>query len=183
VFQTYENIQKLMDYCKTVAPEQSNYVNVIDKFLRYKSDNDPSGWFIKNFIVLFQRKNDIELENEWRDGPIYVMEIELYDQDLYKEAMESLPYIHLSKFEYDRMDEWGKGCSPTNHWRFYFPLRNGDLMDFQQDGDSFISTPKDQGESDRYYWGVKRVTSRRIPLTDVTADHVVEKIFGTFDCL
>ena len=81
VHKTYENIHKLMEYCKTIVAEKRNYINVIDKFLRYKSDNEYSGWYIKDFIILFQKKSDIELENEWRDGPIYVMEIELYSDD------------------------------------------------------------------------------------------------------
>lgn len=56
VHQTYENLNKLMEYCKTIAPEQSNYICAVDKFLRYKSDTNVSGWYIQNFILLFQIK-------------------------------------------------------------------------------------------------------------------------------
>ncbi|MFJ5762274.1 hypothetical protein ACIQAA_24755 [Neobacillus sp. NPDC093182] len=123
VYHTYENIHKLMDYCKTVAAEQSDYVSVVDKFLRYKSDTDFSGWFIQNFIILFQNKNNIVFENEWRDGPLYVMELELYNAELNQEESRELPRIRLSKFEYENMQNWASGCSPANHWRFYYPLR------------------------------------------------------------
>ena len=183
VYQTYENIHKLMDYCKTIAAEESNYVSVVDKFLRYKSDNDFSGWFIQDFILLFQNKNDPELENEWRDGPVYVMEIELYDAEYELEEQMELPCIRLSKFEYSDIQDWAKGCSPANHWRFYYPLRNEEYMNIREEGDILYSTPKRQEDSDRYYWGVKKVTSNRVPLTEVTGENVVEKVFGVFDNL
>nr|WP_263324352.1 hypothetical protein [Neobacillus sp. Marseille-Q6967] len=183
VYHTYENIHKLMDYCKTVASEESNYISVVDKFLRYKSDNDFSGWMIQNFILLFQNKNDLELENEWRDGPLYVLEIELYDASLEPEERKELPCLRLSKFKYQDIPDWDSGCSPSNHWRFFYPLRNDDIMDIQKDGDYLYITPKDQDASDRYYWGVKKITSKRIPLADITADNVVEKVFKTFDSL
>lgn len=183
VYHTYENINKLMDYCKTIASEQSNYVSVVDKFLRYKSDNDFSGWFVQNFILLFQNKNDIELENEWRDGPLYVMEIELYDADFELEEIKELPCIRLSKFEYENIQGWTSGCSPINHWRFYYPLRNGDIMDIQEDGEYSNITVKDLEASNRHYWGVNKITSKRISLTDITADNAVEKLFRTFDSL
>lgn len=183
VFNTYENIHKLMDYCKTIALEQSNYVSVVDKFLRYKSDSDFSGWFIQNFIILFQHKNDIELDNEWRDGPLYVMEIELFDAENKLEVLKHLPCVRLSKFEYGDIQNWASGCSPGNHWRFYYPLRNKDIMLIQEDGDFLHIAPRDQEASNRYYWGVKQITSKRFSLTDITADNVVEMVFSTFDSL
>jgi hypothetical protein len=183
VYHTYENIHKLMDYCKTVAAEQSDYVSVVDKFLRYKSDNDFSGWFIQNFIILFQHKNDIELENEWRNGPLYVMELELYDVELNQEEGKELPRVRLSKFEYENMQDWARGCSPANHWRFYYPLRKRDIMDIKKDGDTFYITPIDQEASNRYYWGVNKITSKTIPLIGLNAENVVEKVFKTFDQL
>jgi len=53
VHYTFENILKLLDYCKTIAYKDSNYVSVVNKFLRYKSDSDFSGWFIQDFIIIF----------------------------------------------------------------------------------------------------------------------------------
>lgn len=183
VYQSYENIQKLINYCKTIGPEKSNYINVVDKFLRYKSDSSPSGWFIHDFIVLFQNKNDVQLENEWRDGPIYVMEIELYNVESELERLTDLPCIRLSKFEYNNLQDWKSGCSPTNHWRFYDPLRRNDIMNIQEDEDYLRITARDQEASNQSYLGVKKITSKRIPLTDITADNVVDKIFKTFDNL
>jgi hypothetical protein len=178
VHKTYENVNKLMEYCKTIVAEKSNYINVIDKFLRYKSDNDYSGWYIKDFIILFQRKSDIELENEWRDGPIYVMEIELYSDN-----SEQIPTVYLSKFDYYEIGSWSKGCSPANHWRFYYPLRNKEIMDIQINEEMTMATPKTKELGDKYYWGLIKASYIQLPLTDINADNVEEKIFGGFDKL
>lgn len=184
VYKTYENIHKLMDYTKTIAPEKSHYVSVVDKFLRYKSDNDFAGWFIGDFILIFQDRDHSEFENEWRDGPLYVMEIELSNGES-EMSNTHLPCIHLSKFMYgtENMQSWSKGCSPANHWRFYYPLRNKELMNIEMGKDHVLITPINQESSDRHYWGVQQIISKQIPLMDVTADNVVDKIFATFDSL
>ncbi|WP_379969176.1 hypothetical protein [Ectobacillus sp. sgz5001026] len=178
VHKTYENIQKLMDHCKTIVSEKSNYISVVDKFLRYKSDNDYTGWYIKDFILLFQQRSDNELENEWRDGPIYVMEMELYNDE-----SKQQPTVYLSKFEYANIGSWSKGCSPANHWRFYNPLRNQEVMNIQTGKETTIATPKTKELGEKYYWGLKKVSYIDFPLTDVNADNVEEKIFGSFDIL
>ena len=33
---TYENVEKLIQYCKTICDKETNYLVVTDKFLRYK---------------------------------------------------------------------------------------------------------------------------------------------------
>lgn len=184
VYKTYENIHKLMDYTKTIAPEKSRYVSVVDKFLRYKSDNDFAGWFIGDFILIFQHKIHTEFENEWRDGPIYIMEIELYDEELKLERSQ-LPCVRLSKFVYntEAMQGWSKGCSPANHWVFFDPLHNRSTMRVTIENNCSILTPINQDYSVRNYWGVEKIISKQLPLMDVTADNVVDKIFATFDSL
>lgn len=184
VYKTYENVHKLMDYTKTIAPEKSHYVSVVDKFLRYKSDNDFAGWFIGDFILIFQDRDHSEFENEWRDGPLYVMEIELYDEDS-EMSNTTLPCIRLSKFIYDTetMQGWSKGCSPANHWRFFDPLHNKNTMQITVKNDFSILTPLNQDYSHRNYWDVEKIITKQIPLMDVTADNVVDKIFATFDSL
>ncbi|WP_062350607.1 hypothetical protein [Bacillus kwashiorkori] len=184
VHKTYQNIEKLIDYCKTVAPDESNYVPAVDKFLRYKSDSNLTGWFIPNFIMLFQNKNDMELENEWREGPIYVMEIELYNPEGGLEGSSQLPQMRLSKFTYESLQNWAPGCSPTNHWRFFYPLRRHDIMSIKvKEADYMELEVADKEASNRYYWGVQTITSRQIPLTEITADNAIQKIFQTFDRL
>lgn len=178
VHQTYNNIQRLLEHCKITAEEKDNYVSATDKFLRYKSDNDYSGWYIKDFILLFQRKSDPTLENEWRDGPIYVIEIELFSDDT---DQPKIPTVYLSKFEYSAIESWSKGCSPSNHWRFYYPLRNKDVMNIVSNNGLTIATPKTKELGERYYWGLTKTTSTSISLIDINAENIQEKVFRNFD--
>ena len=179
IFKTYENIQKLIEYCKTVADEKTNYSSAGPKFLRKKSDVDTEGWLISDFILLFQDKNgtDFENGNGWKNDPIYVMEICLGEK-----GKENLPSIYLSKFEYSNMDAWGIGSSPAEHWRFYHPLRREDLMNFTKMGEYNVSTPKND-RSSKAYWSLKKIVTKTISLFDVSANNVQEKIFDEFDVL
>lgn len=166
------------------SPEKTDYVSVVNKFLRYKSDNAFSGWYINDFILLFQRKDSNPFENGWYNSPIYVMEIELYDKDLTLEQAQHLPCVHLSKFEYNDIESWLEGCSPTNHWRFYYPLRNKDVMNITiDDNDLLTATVRNKAIADKDYWGLKTIKSKKVRLMEINADNVIEKVFNTFDSL
>lgn len=182
VNKTYENINKMMNYCKTIADEGNEYVVSVPKFLRWKSDNEFDGWLINDFILLFQSKGDEELENGWRNGPIYVLDIDF--------DYEDTPKVYISKFEYKNIENWSNGCSPTNHWRFYWPIRKVDEFDFQEIDsnakDNYkICTPKKGRESlaDNSYWGIKRAVCYTEELTDINAENIKEKIFDRFTWL
>lgn len=179
LFKTYDNVEKLMDYCKIVAAEKTNYVASVNKFLRRKSDNDTVAWLLNDFILLFQNRNhgECESENGWRNGPIYVLEICLGEK-----GSENLPLIYLSKFEYHDLNSWNEGCSPANHWAFYFPLRYDHYMDFTIEREYKIATPKNE-KSSKTYWGLKKITTKSIDLFEVTSENLEEKIFGEFDKL
>lgn len=177
VNKTYENINKMMNYCKTIADEGKEYVISVPKFLRWKSDVDFDGWLINDFILLFQGKDDEELENEWRNGPIYVLDIDFNYDDT--------PKVYISKFEYKNIENWSNGCSPANHSRFYWPVRNIDEFDCKEIDNYRIWTPKKAKESvaDNFYWGIKRAVSYTEELTDINADNIEEKIFDRFTWL
>lgn len=177
VNKTYENINKMMNYCKTIADEGDEYIISTPKFLRWKSDNECEGWLINDFILLFQSKEDEELDNEWRDGPIYVLEIDF--------NYEVTPKVYISKFEYKNIETWSKGCSPSNHWRFYWPIRNEELLNCSEIDDYIIWTPKKDKEVavDNYYWSIKRAVSYVEELVDINSDNIKEKIFGRFNIL
>ncbi|MEG1409819.1 MAG: hypothetical protein RSD36_08240 [Terrisporobacter sp.] len=83
-------------------------------------DNDFYGWAINNFIFLFQDKEDMEIENGFRNGPIYVLEIDF--------IQESLPTVYLSKYKYAKLDEWSNQfVLPSDHLRFHWPSRKNIL--------------------------------------------------------
>ncbi len=177
---TYESVKKLMDHCKALAGEHGYSVSV-DKFLRWKSDNNYHGWLLNSFILVFQKESDGECAsgNEWKDGAVYTVEIFLGSE----EEPDALPQLLVSQFEYNDINSWSKGCSPTEHWGFYQPVHReyADSFLFQdQDSSTTISTPKTQKIS-QAYWDLHRVITKRFPLIQVNAENVSEMVFGTFD--
>ncbi len=179
IFKTYENVEKLLEYCKTIAVEKTDYISSVPKFLRRKSDNDTEAWLLSDFILLFQNKYNEECDsgNGWRNGPLFVLEVCLGEK-----GSDNIPLLYISKFEYSNLNEWNEGCSPANHWAFYYPLRNEDYMDYKIDSQYKVATPKNE-KSSKSYWGLKKVTSKSIRLLEVTSDNLQEKIFGEFDKL
>lgn len=181
ILSTYENVQKLLDYSKIVAQEKTDYRLASPKFLRKKSDNDTTAWLINDFILLFQNKNDpdCEAQNEWKSAPVYVFEIFLGNEE---SDDGDIPLVYLSKFEYKDINEWGKGCSPADHWAFYWPPVDDRLMDIIENQDYSIATPKNE-KSSNTYWGLKKVITLEINLMEITSENIKEKIFDNFDRL
>ena len=177
---THENVNQLMEYCRTIANEKTNYKTVNGKFLKWQWNGNYYGWCIDDFILLFQRETDAMLKNGWRDGTVYAMEIMLHND----ENLEQLPTIYLSKFEYEDIASWEKGCSPSNHQHFYYPTKAKEDMDIQMNGEKIYSaTPKMKETADQYYAGVRKVSFIQLPLMSVTAENVEEAIFGNFEKL
>lgn len=174
---TYDSIDKLMDYCRIICEKETNYTTAVSKFLRYKSDNDCGGWMIDDFILLFQNKEDRKLKNGWRNGPVFVMEINLADEDV--------PTVFLSKFEYENINGWNPGCSPTNNWVFYWPLRREESMDYEELQEYVKGTPKPSMEEKiaKDYRGLKRVVYMNVPLVKITSKNAKDMIFGSFEKL
>lgn len=179
MYKTYENIDKLINFCKAVAGEKTDYINPTEKLLRRKSDVLNSYWLINDFILLFQNKNDEECEsgNGWLNGCIYVMEICIGEKD-----KDDLPTVYLSKFDYKDINSISGGRSPADYWVYYWPIRRADLMNITNENGYRISKPKNDKNS-KTYSGVKKVTTSEFPLTDLTAENVQEKIFDEFDRL
>lgn len=180
VHETHKNVNELMEYCRTIAGEKTNYISVNGKFLKWQSGSNYYGWCIDDFILLFQRESDKKLKNEWRDGPIYAMEIMLHNDEDFKQ----LPTINLSKFEYDDIASWGKRNSPSNHQHFYYPIRETDDMEIQMNKEEIsLATPKTNEIAEQYYAGVRKVSFIQLPLMSVNAENAKEKIFGNFEKL
>lgn len=174
VLKTYKNVDKLIKYCDLIAIDKG-YEPVTNKFLRYKSDSNYEGWLINSFTKLYQYKEDNILENEWKDGPVFAMEINF----------EDIPTVYLSKFEYEDISDWGEGVSPTDYRGFTEPIDcedNGFIENMIKDRDGyFISKPTPEVK-DRY-WGIKRVIYTKIDLLEIDSNNIDEKIFGEFDTL
>jgi len=177
VAQTYENVNKLMDYCRSAAGEKGEFVLATPRFLRYKSDANVSGWYISSFILLFQDVKDNSLENGWLDGPVYAFVINLFQPGVY-----DVPTVNIAKYEYADIQSWSAGCSPADHFGFYEPLYSGSLQFENKDAVYSAEVADTEGIGKRW-WGLRRITGTDIPLTDITNENAYEKIFGGFRSL
>lgn len=175
VIETYDNINKLMSFCQKEALDKGEFVLSSPKFLRYKSDNEINGWLTKSFVLLFQKSKDKPLENQWRRGPVYVMEINLHP-DIHK-----VPMVSIAKFVYKKISSWEKGVSISAHWAFFDPLYNTDVTEFEGDDFSYSGTINDE-YSDKYR-GLQRLVGIGVPLADITWENAYETIFGGFRSL
>jgi len=181
LYKTYESVSKLMEQCKTIA-EENGYILSTDKFLRWKSDSYSDGWLLNSFILLFQKVSDQECEsgNNWRNGPVYAIEIFLGS----KVEPDALPQLLVSKFEYADMNEWSEGCSPANHWVFYQPVHKekADLFSASSIKNISVIIPNSEKISENY-WGIKKVLTVSFSLTSITSDNLRSCVFDTFNRL
>ena len=71
-----------------------------------------------------------------------------------------VPKVYIAKMQFDRMKDWTKGCSPSNHSLFYNAIH----------GNSW--TP---------FWGLQKVEKQEHDLTDLTQKNYKDVIFGTIE--
>lgn len=174
VHHTYENVQKLMNYVKGIS-EENGYECKIDRFLRYKSDVYVEGYYIHDFIVLFQSTNDSVLETGWRNGPIYTLEIELFNPN-----EKDKPMLYVSKYTYADIASWTAGCSSGNHYIFYNPGRTEYFETVEGNDGICTVTPIDDEYADKNYWGLREVRYIGTPLVDVTVENITAILFDVF---
>ena len=156
VFKTLQSIEKLMNKCRAELDETQYYMPA-ERFLRYSSDLTWEGWIYWSFILLFQRRADGPvMDNGWISGPVYAVEINV-DSDT-----SEVPKLYVARMDFDGMDTWSVGCSPSNHTLFYNAIH-------QENGAAF--------------WGLKHVAKKVFNLTDVTQNNYKEMIFGTMERL
>lgn len=182
LYKTYESVSKLMEQCKTIA-EENGYIVSTDKFLRWKSDNHSDGWLLNSFILLFQKLSDQECdsENNWRDGPVYTLEIFLGSNA----EPDTLPQLLVSKFEYADINQWTEGCSPKKHWIFYHPVHKeaGLFSESEAKIPNITVVLPNSEETSKKYWGIKRALTISFQLTDITSDNLTSSVFDTFNQL
>jgi len=178
VYATYENIEKLMLYLFNSAKEKGDYTPRIEKFLRWSGDSNYHAWAYHSIILVFQKTSDPELENGWRDGPLYIIDFNLYDFD---EAL-----VQTARFDYYDMSALPENLSPGDHWRFdgitthhYY-----DLIEYTEEDDGYYyGDIKDLNKADKSYWGLRRVTGYSYPLTEITSENAYDMVFGNFNLL
>lgn len=172
VYNTLENVKKLMEYCDKVA-ESNGYYSCTDRFLRNNTDNSVDGWVYNKFFKVYQSGESEVLENGWRNGPLYVLEINLEEE----------PKYYVSKFEYEDVKGWSKGISPSAWWAFYFPTNiNDNRIEFSKIDDIYtVGVPK--GSYKKTYWGLDRAVFRSGDLLELNSDNINNYIFEQYNKL
>lgn len=177
VLDTYESVNKLIKFCGSDDIKKKYHLPT-KKFLRYSSDVDYEGWIYWSFIVLFQRIEDgSPNENMWINAPVYAMEVNL-DPDTCDE-----PELIIAKLEYNNITEWGKGCSPADHYAFYYPIHNDGPFDTvkHERYDEILPEKGQEQYVSNQYWTLRRVIRKKYPLVEITNENAYEKIFGTIE--
>ena len=199
---TYDGISHLMMACQEIADGKNvPYIMLTDAkhFLRYKSDNNVYGWACSSFISLFQQENkdnhnniilgmDINLEEHWAEGSPNWRKNKLEKKP---DSCSDIPVACLAKYTFgdsNISDLVNNRISPGNHWMFYRPLY--DLDDYMDENEKSINgginiihrNIKPGCKLEKYY-NLISVDYTTVPLVDINADNLKEKIFGTFDKL
>jgi hypothetical protein len=179
VSETHNTVQEFISRCIALADENGEFelapMTGNNTFLRWNSDRDATGWAFSDFIVVFQRCSDKKLSNNYRDGALYVLDLnfEWYD----------VPTANIARYDYDNIGEnWASTpISPSEHRIFYDPLYR-DIPNFSDTEIGELYCGEAEEPLDRY-WGLKRIIGYEIPLSEITTSNVYEKVFGTFKVL
>lgn len=176
VHKTHEDVQKFISRCIALAEEKSEFelapMTGNNTFLRWSSDRNSDAWLYDSFIVVFQRRSDAKLQNGYRDGPLYVLELNFRDFDI--------PKANVARYDYDNIARnWpASPISPSQHWILYDPMHY-DLIEFPEYGSGELYCGEATEPLERY-WGLKRIVGYEVPLSEITAANTYQKVFGTF---
>lgn len=176
VREAHKNVQEFISRCIALAEEKGEFelapMTGNNTFLRWSSDRDSNAWSYYSFIVVFQRRSDAKLKNGYRNGALYVLELNFADFEI--------PMANVARYDYENtIKNWSTNpISPSDHWILYQPMYNG-LIEFPEyePGEMYCGEAAEPLER---YWGLKRIWGYEVPLSDITADNAYEKIFGVF---
>ncbi|OPX91219.1 MAG: hypothetical protein A4E53_00737 [Pelotomaculum sp. PtaB.Bin104] len=176
VREAHKNVQEFISRCIALAEEKGEFelapMGKNNTFLRWNSDRDSNAWSYDSFIVVFQRCSDAKLKNGYRNGALYVLELNFANFDI--------PTANVARYDYDNIAKnWSTApISPGDHWILYQPMYNG-IIEFPEykSGELYCGVVAEPLER---YWGLKRILGYEVPLSDITADNAYEKIFGVF---
>ncbi len=155
---THENVDKFLTQCKNLAKNDgSKYELLTEKFLRWSSDVYPAAWMTDGFILLFKRKDDAV-------NTVYGIEV-----DILSACVVVIKYTYADAFNYSAR------ISPSDFGKYDEPLWK---FESEYKGDyTFMKIPSDNK------YNLNSVIFTEIPLSEITADNVTEKIFGNFEKL
>ena len=162
---TQENVDKLITFTKNLVKESDfGYILLTENFLRYSSDADHWGWTFGSFILLFKRNDD-------KKNIIYGMQIDLDDAA-----------IRVAKYSFGNEINYEARISPAESNKYTNPLWGEGLFDLISSETFTKSVPKSEEIREKYS-GLNYALFVEFPLSELKADNVKTKIFGSFDKL
>lgn len=162
---TQENVDKLMTFTKNLAKSGSvGYTLLTENFLRLNSDANRWGWAYGSFILLFKRNDDAK-------NILYGMQIDLDDSA-----------IRIAKYFFDNAINYDTRISPAESDKYTNPLWGEGLFDLISSETFTKSVPKSEEIREKYS-GLNYALFVEFPLSELKADNVKTKIFGSFDKL
>jgi hypothetical protein len=179
VYKTYQSVQKLILKCQNEI-DDTKYHIPFNNFLRYSSDLYWGGWIYYSFILLFQRRKDGKvMKNNWINGPIYAVEINL-DADTCDE-----PELIVAGMNFGNLSNWA-GCSKSDHKYFYEPIhKQYDYYNSIMYGEFEKIFPVEEYSEkvENKYDGLQNLVVWKCPLVEVRQDNYKDIIFGTIERL
>jgi hypothetical protein len=177
VREAHKNVREFISRCVALAEEKGEFelapMTGNNTFLRWNSDRDSDAWSYRSFIVAFQRRSDAKLKNGYRNGTLYVLELNF---SYYYE----IPMANVARYDYDNTtkNRSADPISPSDHWILYEPLYEGiiEFPDYKL-GEMYCGEASEPLER---YWGLKRIIGYEVPLSEITAGNAYEKVFGVF---
>ena len=178
VQQVHKNVQHFITRCIALAEEKGEFelapMTGNNTFLRWSSDRDPNAWAYYSFFVIFQSRQDTQLKNGYRNGALYVLELNFIDFEI--------PTANVARYDYANFAKnWSAPISPSDHWVFYNPMYNG-IIEYPEYEPNEMYFGEVEEPLERYR-GLKRVLGYELPLSVITAGNAYEKVFETFKVL
>lgn len=174
LLETYKNLDSLFVELDRIG-EEEGFISLTPRFMRWKSESDPSGWIPTNFIKLYQLEKDPDFQGELelKSGSLFGVEVDMESNDY--------PIISLTRYTFD-YTEWTKMPSISDHKIFYDPFRNKNLFEIEEENGLWKSKPLEKAQ--KRYWGIQKAVSRDIPLIEITNPEMIRtKIFQELDQL
>lgn len=173
VRQTYFNLEKFFKELDDAA-RKAGYSSLVQSkpgFLRWKSDDNPWGWMVSNFIKLYQWTGNEEPMGETPDQNvrIYGVEIDFLSTDG--------PVVRIIRYEYDTNKTLDSNVAVSKHWLFYFPMRREqDFTIHETHSFTVASTSETKSAAIDKYFGLRKTTWRTRELVGITQGNVVDLV-------
>jgi hypothetical protein len=174
LIETYKNLDSLFVELDRIG-EEEGFITLTPRFMRWKSDTDPTGWLTSNFIKLYQLEKDPDFPTNLglKSGSIFGIEVDLQAKEY--------PVISLIRYTFD-YSQWIKLPSISDHWIFFGPFRYDNFFNIYEENGLWSSEPLEKAK--KRYWGIQKAVARDFPLIEITTPESIRtKIFQELDLL